>query len=46
MTAADLTALLTQLLSGDLLPCGTDANGDGMVTEADLAATVDSIFAP
>lgn len=44
-TAADVTALITQIPAGDPAPCGGDLQYDGTVDAADLPPLLTAIFA-
>jgi hypothetical protein len=45
-TAADLTALVAQLATGEEPRCGADANANGALDDEDIATTCGLIFGP
>jgi hypothetical protein len=44
VTAADLAALATLIGSPESLPCGADADGNGLLESEDWTATIRILF--
>jgi hypothetical protein len=44
VTAADVSAVVTQIAAGGQPHCGADANGNGLVEADDIAETIRRIF--